>query len=68
MDFNRDEWALMMIYSPGTRLGLMDALETLQKELTVKDRNLRKWTKSLLEKLSQMSDREFEELDLYPKL
>lgn len=65
MVFTDDEWMLMMIYSPGTRLGLMEELESMQKELTGRDRNLRKWTKSVLRKLSQMSDAEFDELDLY---
>lgn len=66
MIFTDDEWMLMMIYSPGTRQGLIDELETMQKSLTGRDRNLRKWTASLLEKLSQMTDAEFEALDLYP--
>lgn len=67
MVFTDDEWMLMMIYSPGTRRGLMEELESMQKELTGRDRNLRKWTKSVLGKLSQMSDAEFNELDLYPE-
>ena len=66
MIFTDDEWMLMMIYSPGTRAGLIEELQTMQKCLTVRDRNLRKWTASLLEKLSQMTDAEFEALDLYP--
>lgn len=67
MVFTDDEWTLMMIYSPGTRLGLMEELESMQKELTGRDRNLHKWTKSVLGKLSQMSDAEFDGLDLYPE-
>ena len=66
MIFTDDEWMLMMIYSPGTRQGLIEELEMMQKSLTGRDRNLRKWTASLLEKLSQMTDAEFEALDLYP--
>ena len=66
MIFTDDEWMLMMIYSPGTRAGLIEELETMQKSLTGRDRNLRKWTASLLEKLSRMTDAEFEALDLYP--
>ena len=66
MIFTDDEWMLMMIYSPGTRQGLIEELETMQKSLTGRDRNLRKWTASLLEKLPQMTDAEFEALDLYP--
>ncbi len=66
MIFTDDEWMLMMIYSPGTRMGLIEELETMQKSLTGRDRNLRKWTASLLEKLSWMTDAEFDTLDLYP--
>ena len=66
MIFTEDEWMLMMIYSPGTRSGLIEELETMQKSLTGRDRNLRKWTASLLEKLEGMTDAEFEALDLYP--
>lgn len=65
MIFTEDEWMLMMIYSPGTKQGLIEELETMQKSLTGRDRNLRKWTASLLEKLSRMTDAEFETLDLY---
>ncbi len=65
MIFTDDEWMLMMIYSPGTRQGLIRELETMQQSLTGRDRNLRKWTASLLKKLSNMTDAEFEALDLY---
>ncbi len=66
MIFTDDEWMLMMIYSPGNRVGLIEELEIMQKSLTGRDRNLRKWTASLLEKLSRMTDAEFDALDLYP--
>ena len=66
MFFTDDEWMLMMIYSPGTRQGLIEELEMMQKSLTGRDRNLRKWTGSLVEKLSRMTDAEFEALYLYP--
>lgn len=66
MIFSDDEWTLMMLYNPGNRSGLIDALREMQKALTGRDRNLRKWTKSVLSKLEQMSDAEFEAMDLYP--
>lgn len=65
MRFTDDEWMMILIYNPGTRLGLIEALETMQKELTGCDRNLRKWTTSLLEKLRVMNDTEFKQLELY---
>ena len=48
------------------RQGLIAELQTMQKSLTVRDRNLRKWTASLLAKLAEMTDAEYEALDLYP--
>ncbi|MDO4647898.1 MAG: transposon-transfer assisting family protein [Eubacteriales bacterium] len=69
MHFTDDEWTLMMIYNPGTdRQGMIVALEEMQSHLTNRDRNLRKWTKSLLSKLEQMTDASFAELDLYPDI
>lgn len=65
MRFTDDEWMMILIYNPGTRLGLIEALETMQKELTGRDRNLRKWATSLLEKLRVMNDTEFKQLELY---
>ena len=55
-----------MIYSPGTRTGLIEELQKMQKSLTGRDRNLRRWTASLLAKLAEMTDAEYEALDLYP--
>jgi len=68
MDFTPDELHLMMLYSPGTRMGLIAELTEMQKELTWHDRNLRRWTASVLQKLAEMSDAEFDELDLFPDL
>lgn len=66
MRFTDDEWMLMMLYSPGTRTGLIAELQTMQKSLTGRDRNLRRWTASLIAKLAEMTDAEYEALDLYP--
>lgn len=38
----------------------------MQQALTGRDRNLRKWTKGALEKLGQITDEEYEELQLIP--
>lgn len=40
MRFTDDEWMLMMLYSPGTRTGLIEELQKMQKSLTGRDRNL----------------------------
>lgn len=66
MYFTDDELTLMMLYSPGTREGLIAELNAMQKALTGRDRNLSKWTKSVLKKVSAMTDEEFENIDLLP--
>ncbi len=68
MQFTDDEMNLMMIYSPGTRTGLIKELTKMQFSLTYRDRNLRKWTASVLVKLKKMTDTEFQKLDLYPEM
>ena len=65
MRFTDDEWMLMMLYSPGTRTGLIEELQKMQKSLTGRDRTAQ-WTASLLAKLAEMTDAEYEALDLYP--
>lgn len=64
--FTEDELMLMMIYNPGTKEGLIRELTSMQQALTGRDRNLRKWTKGALEKLVQITDEEYEELQLIP--
>lgn len=64
--FTEDELMLMIIYNPGTKEGLVRELTTMQQALTGRDRNLRKWTKGALEKLGQITDEEYEELQLIP--
>lgn len=68
MDFTTDELHLMILYNPGSRMGLIAELTEMQKELTWRDRNLRRWTASVLEKLAEMTDAEFDSLDLLPDL
>ena len=66
MRFTDDEWMLMMLYSPGTRPGLIAELETMKSQLSSRERKLRILAESVLEKLAQISDEEFTQLDLYP--
>ena len=56
----------MMLYSPGTRPGLIAELETMKKQLNNRERKLRVLADSVLEKLAQISDEDFMQLDLYP--
>lgn len=64
--FTDDELNLMMIYNPGSREGLIAELTQMQSQLTSRDKELRRWTKSVLTKLSAMSDKAFSSLELLP--
>ena len=64
--FSLEEQMLMMLYSPGDRPGLIAELETMKTQLNMPERRLRGLTESVLEKLAQISDDDFLQLDLYP--
>ena len=64
--FTDDELNLMMIYNPGSRVGLIEELAQMQSQLTGRDKELRRWTKSVLSKLSSMTDEAFFALELLP--
>ena len=66
MIFNNDEMNLMCIYDTGSRTGLMNALSEMRKELSEDEVELRDLTDSTLNKLSAMSDEDYEKLELYP--
>lgn len=64
--FTDDELNLMMIYNPGSREGLIAELTKMQFQLTGRDKELRSRTKSVLSKLSSMTDEAFSSLELLP--
>ena len=64
--FSPEEQMLMMLYSPGDRPGLSAELEAMKTQLNKRERKLRGLTESVLEKLAQISDDDFLQLDLYP--
>lgn len=71
MDFTKKEEILMMLYSPGTRLGLITALKEMSAKLDLKnpeDSHLYRLTASVLQKLASLSDADFERIDLYRNL
>ena len=67
-DFTRDEMICMMLYNPGTREGLMAELEAMRSQLTPSEWRLGRLTGSILNKLSGMTDKEFDSLELYPDI
>lgn len=66
LNFSDDKMNLMMIYNPGSREGLIQELTKMQAQLTSRDRELRRWTASALQKLKAMTDEEFLSLERLP--
>ena len=68
MDFTGEEKILMMLYSPGDRPGLYQALEEMRGQLEYDEKELRALTDRVMEQLEQMTDEAFDQLDLYPDI
>lgn len=66
MNFTHDEMNLMCIYDTGTRTGLIKALSEMRGALGTDEVELRRLTDSTIEKLSAMTDKEYETVELYP--
>ena len=61
-----EERQLMAIYNTGSRKGLLEALIDMQQYLSKEERDLHDLTASAISKLQEMSDDEYEALDLVP--
>lgn len=66
IDFTHDERYLMMLYSPGTKSGLCEALMQMKEQLAEDEAELRSLAESVLAKLSGMDEESFDRLNLYP--
>lgn len=66
MDFTQNERNMMMLYSPGTRSGLCEALTLMKEQLSEDESDLFALADSVLRKVSAMDDAAFEKLNLYP--
>lgn len=66
IDFTHDERYLMMLYSPGTKAGLSEALMQMKKQLAEDEAELSTLADSVLAKLSGMDEEVFDKLNLYP--
>ena len=64
MDLTIDEKMLILLYSPGTRMGLYGALQQMKEQLEEDETELLDLTNSFLQKLSDMYDEAFEKLNL----
>lgn len=61
-----EETNLLCIYSPGSRLGAIEALSEMRGHLEPDETELLALTDSTLAKLRAMADAEFDGLELYP--
>ena len=63
MNFDHEELMLMMLYNPGTRLGLMQELRLMQCYLLPDETALHELSECVIEKLKLMTDAEFSETE-----
>ena len=63
MNFNGEELMLMILYNPGTRLGLMQELRLMQCYLMPDETALLELSECVIEKLKLMNDADFAEID-----
>ena len=61
-----EERQLMAIFNTDSRKGLLEALIDMQQYLSKEERDLNDLTASAISKLQEMSDDEYEALDLVP--
>lgn len=63
MNFDHEELTLMMLYTPGTRLGLIQELRLVQCYLAPDEVALRELSERVIEKLKLLTDAEFDEVE-----
>ena len=63
MNFDSEELMLMVLYNPGTRLGLMQELRLMQCYLMPDETALRELSETVIEKLKLMTDADFSEIE-----
>lgn len=66
MKFSNDELIVMMLYSPGSRPGLILTLEDMRGQFTPADKELSDLVVSMLPKLAAMTDEEFDRMSICP--
>ena len=63
MNFDYEELTLMMLFHPGTRLGLIQELRLMQCYLAPDEAALRELSERVIEKLKLLTDAEFDEVE-----
>lgn len=66
MNLTHDEMNLLCIYQTNTRRETINAIMYMQQYLEPDETELAEMSDSLLAKLEQMSDNEFDELEKFP--
>ena len=66
MNFDHEEFTLMMLYNTGIRLGLVQELRLMQCYLMPDETALRELSEQVIEKLKLLTDAEFAELEFSP--
>lgn len=66
MNFTNDEMNLMCIYQTGDRQGLISTLKEMRGYLDEDEAELRELTDSALQKLGEITDEQFAEMELVP--
>lgn len=65
IEFSPDEKMMILLYSPGTRSGLIAELKMMQSQLMISEKRLFRLSESVLQKLNKMNDAEFEDMDFF---
>ena len=65
-NLTHDEMNLLCIYQKNTRIGTMDAITVMKQYLEQDETELAEMSDSLLIKLENMTDEEFDELEKFP--
>lgn len=65
IEISPDEKMMILLYSPGTRSGLIAELKMMQSQLMISEKRLFRLSESVLQKLNKMNDAEFEDMDFF---
>ena len=65
IEFSPDDKMMILLYSPGTRSGLIAELKMMQSQLMISEKRLLRLSESVLQKLNKMNDAEFEDMDFF---
>lgn len=65
-NLTHDEMNLLCIYQKNTRIGTMDSITVMKQYLEKDETELAEMSDSLLTKLENMTDEEFDELEKFP--